>query len=152
MKKHIDYLTDNELNCLMQEIEEHDLVFAPPDLQDKIINSVLQNDQSEVFDKEETCSIYKIDRSGQDKILEYRRFRFRVLTAVAATVLAIFFMPKLEGLLQQINDPEKNEIQEYFEEYRYVTKEDALNTGSIMESILGGVNIFANESKLNLFR
>ena len=152
MKKHIDYLTDNELNCLMQEIEEHDLVFAPPDLQDKIINSVLQNDQSEVFDKEETCSIYKIDRSSQDKILEYRRFRFRVLTAVAATVLAIFWMPKLECVQQQITDPDKNKMQEYFEEYRYVTKQDDFNTGSIMESILGGVNIFANESKLNLFR
>ena len=77
MKKQIDYLTDDELNCLMQEIEEHDLVFAPPDLQDKIINSVFQNDQSEAFDQKETCPISKVERSDQNKILEYRRFRNR---------------------------------------------------------------------------
>ena len=138
MKKdfeNMEYLTDAELECLIRETEQTELVPAPPDMQELIL---------EVWERE------------QDKVLEFKRFRFQVLTTVAAAVLLVFWLPKLENLPKQESKfgtlLAKYEYYEYMTQDRYESKEEALNDSGMLENILGGVNIFADNRRFNLFR
>ena len=145
--ENMEYLTDAELECLIRETEQTELVPVAPDLQDMILEA-LELEISVLKEPEE--------RSAQEKVTEFKRYRFRVLTTVAAAVLLVFLLPKLEGLQQQ--ESEFGKLLVKHEHYgdmmrtRYESKEEALNDSGILETILGGVTIFADNSKLNLFR
>ncbi len=141
MMKYMEYLTVAELESLIQEIEQNELVPVPPDLQDQIL---------EVLDQEAKALE---ERKARDKVIEYKRYRFRVLTTVAAAVLAVFLLPKLESLQQQeIEFVKPIAKHEFAMQSRYKTKEEALNDSGMLESMLGGVNIFADNSRWNLFK
>ena len=145
--ENMEYLTDAELECLIRETEQTELVPVAPDLQDMILEA-LELEISVLKEPEE--------RSAQEKVTEFKRYRFRVLTTVAAAVLLVFLLPKLEGLQQQESEfgklLAKHEHYGYMMQTRYESKEEALNDSGILETILGGVTIFADNSKLNLFR
>ena len=145
--ENMEYLTDAELECLIRETEQAELVPAAPDLQDMILEA-LEPEISVLKEPEE--------RSAQEKVTEFKRYRFRVLTTVAAAVLLVFLLPKSEGLRQQESEfgklLAKHEHHDYMMQTRYESKEEALNDSGILETILGGVTIFADNSKLNLFR
>ena len=141
MRKYMEYLTDERLERLILETEQNELVPAPPDLQDQILEALAW--------EEETLE----ERNARDKIIEYKRFRFRVMTTVAAAVLAVFLLPKLESLQQQeIEIVKPIAKHEFSMESRYKTKEEALNDSGMLETMLGGVNIFADNSRWNLFK
>lgn len=141
MRKYMEYLTDEELESLIQEIEQNEIVSPPPDLQDQILEVLAQ--EVEALD----------ERNARDKIIEYKRFRFRVMTTVAAAVLAVFLLPRLESLQQQEIEVVKPIAKyEFAMENRYKTKEEALNDSGMLENMLGGVNIFADNSRWNLFK
>lgn len=141
MRKYMEYLTDEELESLIQEIEQNEIVSPPPDLQDQILEVLAQ--EVEALD----------ERNARDKIIEYKRFRFRVMTTVAAAVLAVFLLPRLENLQQQEIEVVKPIAKyEFAMENRYKTKEEALNDSGMLENMLGGVNIFADNSRWNLFK
>ena len=133
------YLTDAELESLIREIEQNELVSTPPDLQDRIL---------EVLDQEKKALE---ERQARDKVIEYKRYRFRVMTTVAAAALAILLLPRLESLQQQKTEsaepPMQHEIM-----MKSRTKEEALNDSGMLETMLGGVNIFADTNRWNLFR
>ena len=137
----MEYLTDTELDSLIQEIEKSELVSTPPDLQDQIMEAWNQ----EMHALEE--------QKAREKVIEYKQYRFRVMTTVAAAVLVVFLLPRLESLRQQeIESAQPLMKQEVVMKSRYETKEDALNDSGVLETMLGGVNIFADNSKWNLFR
>ena len=141
MRKYMEYLTDEELESLIQEIEQNEIVSPPPDLQDQILEVLAQ--EVEALD----------ERNARDKIIEYKRFRFRVMTTVAAAVLAVFLLPRLESLQQQEIEVVKPIAKyEFAMENRYKTKEEALNDSGMLENMLGGVNIFADNSRWTLFK
>ena len=141
MMKYMEYLTDTELESLILEVEQNELVPAPPNLQDQIL---------EVLDQEAKALE---EQKVRDKIIEFKRYRFRVMTTVAAAVLAVFLLPRLEGLqLQQTESTQPLTKHEMVMKGRYETKEDALNDSGVLETVLGGVNIFADNDKWNLFR
>ena len=141
MMKYKEYLTDTELESLILEVEQNELVSAPPNLQDQIL---------EVLDQEAKALE---EQKVRDKIIEFKRYRFRVMTTVAAAVLAVFLLPRLEGLqLQQTESTQPLTKHEMVMKGRYETKEDALNDSGVLETVLGGVNIFADNDKWNLFR
>lgn len=71
-----DYMSDEDLLKFISEVEE-DLVAAPPEMKEK------------VFDR--------IDKKSQ--ILEYKRFRNRVVAAVAAIVISVSFMPEIGDVI-----------------------------------------------------
>ena len=138
------YLTDTDLESMILELEQNDMVPAPPDLKDRIM---------EVLEKETTTLKEQKEQSSQEKIIEYKRYRFRVLTAVAVSVLVVLWLPKFENLQQEKTDFLKPlQKQEHVIQNRYETKEEALNDSGMLETLLGGVNIFADNNKLNLFR
>ena len=143
-----EYLTDAELESMILELEQHDMVPAPPDLQEQILDALKQETPS----RETVALKSSEDRSRQEKIRAFRRFRFQVLTAVAATVLVVLLLPKFEDFLKPLQKQEYVEKQESVIQSRYETKEEALNDSGMLETLLGGVNIFADNSRLNLFR
>ena len=137
----MEYLTDTELESLIQEIEKSELVSTPPDLQNQIMEAWNQ----EMHALEE--------RKAREKVIEYKRYRFRVMTTVAAAVLVVFLLPRLESLQQQeIESAQPLMKHEVVMKSRYETKEDALNDSGVLETMLGGVNIFSDNSRWNLFR
>ena len=150
-----EYLTDEELESMILELEQHDMVPAPPDLQEQILEAL----EKEMPGQETVALKLSDDRSKQERIRAFHKFRFQVLTTVAAAVLVILLIPKLEDLQQEKTDfltplqkQEYTQKQEYVIQSRYETKEDALNDSGMFETLLGGVNIFADNSRLNLFR
>ena len=77
MKKDVEYLTDTELDDLIRMVEQKELLPAPPNLKEQILGTL-----------------------GEENIIAFKRYRFRVLTTVAAAVLVIFLLPGLEGSQQ----------------------------------------------------
>lgn len=141
MMKYMEYLTDAELDSLIQEIEQNEMVPSPPDLQEQILEVLAQEEK--VLE----------ERNARDKVLEYKRYRFRVMTTVAAAVLVVFLLPRLESLQQQATElPRPLMKHEIVMKSRYETKEDALNDSGMLETMLGGVNIFADNSRWNFFK
>ena len=122
MKKDVEYLTDTELENLIQMVEQKELLPASPDLKEQILGTL-----------------------GEENIIAFKRYRFRVLTTVAAAVLVIFLLPGYESSQQ-------HQPREEVRQSRYATKEEALNDSGILNTLFGGVNIFADNSKFNLFR
>ncbi|MBR2950732.1 MAG: hypothetical protein IKC46_12880 [Lachnospiraceae bacterium] len=129
----MEYLTDTELENIICQIEENELVKAPPDLPEHLLKAL-----------------------EQEKIIEFRRYRFRVLTTAAAAILVVFLMPVFEnkkpaadfrdGLLVQ-----ETTRQESFQQQGFLIQ--SVQTDSkILETIFGGTNIFADNSRFNLFR
>jgi len=124
------YLTDSELEELIRETESRDLIPAPPDMRE-----------------------YVLEVLGQEKTVAFKRYRLRVLTSVAAAVAVVFLLPKPEGIQKEMTDvltPEQKPG--YVVRSRYDTREEALKDKGMLEKALGGVNIFADNSRLNLFR
>lgn len=128
MKKDVEYLTDTELEDLIRSVEQKELLPAPPDLKEQILGTL-----------------------GEENIIAFKRYRFRVLTTVAAAVLVIFLLPGFESS-QQHRPLQQHRPREEVRQSRYATKEEALNDNGIINTLLGGVNIFADNSKFNLFK
>ena len=141
MMKYMEYLTDTVLESLIREIEQKELVPTPPELQAQIMEVL--NQEAKVLE----------EQKARDQIIEFKRYRFRVITTVAAAVLAVFLIPRLESLQrQQTESTQPLTKHEMMMKGRYETKEDALNDSGVLETVLGGVNIFADNDKWNLFR
>lgn len=66
------YMTDDELLQLISEIEDCNLVEAPPNIVDEVLD--------------------KVDRRSQ--LIEYRRFRNKVIASVAAILVIASFAPE----------------------------------------------------------
>ena len=128
MKKDVEYLTDTELEDLIRMVEQKELLPAPPDLKEQILGTL-----------------------EEENIIAFKRYRFRVLTTVAAAVLVLFLLPGLESS-QQHRPLQQHRPREEVRQSRYATKEEALNDNGILNTLLGGVNIFADNSKFNLFK
>ena len=75
-----EYMSDEELLKIIADIENCDLVEAPPSIAEKVI---------ETIDK-------------KDKILEYKRFRNRVIAAVACILLVTISLPELGRIKQEL--------------------------------------------------
>ena len=71
MTDKFNYISDAELEQLIARVEQEELVAAPPDLMDNILEAVGTRKQ------------------------EFRMYCFRVITSVAAAVALVFVMPEL---------------------------------------------------------
>lgn len=66
------YMTDEELLDLISDVEENNLVAAPPQLAEKVIEKI----------------------NKKNNVLEYKRFRNRVIVSVAALLAVTINGPK----------------------------------------------------------
>lgn len=72
-----NYLSDDELSRLIADIEENDMVKAPPHFAQEIID--------------------RIDKRKQ--IIEYKRFRNRVIASVAAIIVLSVVTPSIKQMM-----------------------------------------------------
>ncbi len=86
MKRELEYLTPDELKQLIAEVENTDMMAAPPDMMENVFE--------------------KLAEERRDKKKEYRSFCFRVWSSVAAALLIVFLIPKPGGQRSEIpQDP-----------------------------------------------
>lgn len=72
MNENLNYLSDEELERLMNQVEQEELVAAPPDLMERILGA---------------------EQAAQKK--EFYAYCFRVITSMAAAIALVFLLPEL---------------------------------------------------------
>lgn len=116
MNWNVEYLTDEELQKLMNEVEETDLVMAPPDIARKVLKKVSN-----------------VRRS-------FAGYCFRVLASVAACIVLLFVLPEIseEKLANESKSFEKNvpTRQEVMMTFEWKTKEEALDDRDMFTKII----------------
>ena len=113
----MEYLTEEELNALIQEVEMTEMTTAPPDLLDDILQKIdslddLKNDlQDETETKEQISELAKPPRIVciEKRRKEYRRFCIQVVSSVAAAIALIFMLPGLSGG-KEMSVPAKEQV------------------------------------------
>ena len=85
MKLEPNYLSDEELENLIVDIEEHDLVSAPPELLNQVL-SVIEDSKPYI----QNAIPFDIQRK---KTIEFRKYCFQVITSVAAAIVLVFLFP-----------------------------------------------------------
>ena len=105
MNMETGYLTDEELEALIFEVEENELVSAPPDFVDVISGKIGE------LEKEKKRLIHEIDDlsykdvvemqkkkavSQERKVREFRRYCIRVIASAAAAIAIVFTLPNVE--------------------------------------------------------
>lgn len=181
MMIHNEYLTDEELEQLISEVEEADLVPAPPDLKDNILSAVFGQMYAK-DEKNETEGVQEIEdvpnpppengktfdgRKSEEikkrKKREFAGYCFRVGMSVAAAVAFIFIMPYLPEFHEsgdKLWDSEtiKEELNlperaewEMEQIRNYPTREEVLNDTNIIQKVFGGNGIFTNNNDFNIF-
>ncbi len=86
MKLDQNYLSDEELEALITDIEEYDLVQAPPNLLNQILYTIEESNNTSLLEKD---SLY-IQRK---KTIEFRKYCLQVITSVAAAIVLVFLLP-----------------------------------------------------------
>lgn len=85
MKLDQNYLSDEELEAFITDIEENDLVSAPPELLNQILHTI---ELSESCKKPLTS--FEIQRK---KTIEFRKYCLQVITSVVAAIVLVFLLP-----------------------------------------------------------
>ena len=85
MKLDQNYLSDEELEAFITDIEEHDLISAPPELLSQILHTI---ELSESCIKPLTS--FELQRK---KTIEFRKYCLQVITSVAAAIVLVFLFP-----------------------------------------------------------
>ena len=83
MKENINYISDEELEQLICQVEQTELVSAPPDLEETILEAAGLVPESIRI---------KPKASGKK---EFYAYCFRVISSVAAAVALVFLLPEL---------------------------------------------------------
>lgn len=151
---HSEYLTDEELELLISETED-DLVPAPPEMTDRIVNIMWKETQVKensvaAETRSKTCQSKK-----NGKRREFAAYCFRVAMSVAAAIAFMCIVPNLPGFDEYGVEPE---VQEYADKEAYLkengseswqevyttypTREDVLNDKSLMQRLFDGEKIF----------
>ena len=87
MMEKLNYISDDELERLICQVEQEELVAAPPDLMESILE-VVEFEAGQI-----ALPVAKGVASARKK--EFRAYCFRVITSVAAAVALVFLLPEL---------------------------------------------------------
>ena len=90
----LDYLTDEELNKMIEDIEENDLVTAPPDIEDSILLRLAREHGEEPDNPKKVVN---------RRTLSFTAYSIRVGIAVAAAIAILILMPVGDNRLPQID-------------------------------------------------
>lgn len=87
MNEQLNYISDAELEQLILQVEQEELVAAPPDLLERIIDAAIPEKPMVIQKK------------------EFYAYCFRVMTSVAAAIALVFLLPELLGRMEQVGTP-----------------------------------------------
>lgn len=142
-----EYLSDEALEQLISEVEDGDLVPAPPELKDNILHVIFGDLHTEnTSEKEETAEatgemLKPPQERKKQKNRELAAYSFRVAMSAAAAVAFIFIMPYLPGFEQSEN----------IREQEYPTREEVLNDTGILKRVFGKDGILKESDYFNIF-
>jgi len=136
LSEHNTYLTDEELEQLIADVEANEMVSAPPDMMEEILAGIVM-------------------KPGAKK-KEFQLYCFRVITSVAAAILLLFMLPGISELQLKLSEVmEESKGNEVWQEEqltpRYATKEEALNDRGILSATFGSNNLFGEDRDWNIF-
>ena len=77
-----EYLSDEELQKLIMDVELNDMTKAPANLQKKVLDAVDAADKAG-----------NIAKTKKQKIIDYRLYSLKVALAVAAAIVVMFIVP-----------------------------------------------------------
>ena len=77
-----EYLSDEELQKLISDVELNDMAETPVDLQKKVLDEISALSKSG-----------NIAKTKKQKIIEYRLYSLKVALAVAAAIVVMFIVP-----------------------------------------------------------
>jgi len=151
---HSEYLTDEELELLISETED-DLVPAPPEMTDRIVNIIWKETQVKENSVAEKTRSKTCQSKKNGKRREFAAYCFRVAMSVAAAIVLMCIVPNLPGFDEYSAEPEAQEYADkeaYLKENgsaprqevyaTYPTREDVLNDKSLMQRLFDGEKIF----------
>ena len=138
------YLSDEELELLIADVEQNDLVAAPPDMAEDIWNIICTSD------------IADHKAVSKDKVREFRAYCFRVVGSVAAAVVLVFTVPTFLGGQESYCQNEEMS-QRAAEQSEYESREELLGRSSLTEflsrnSIFGSSIRSDNDREWNIFK
>ena len=90
MKEQKTYLSDEQLQSLMAEVEERELVQAPGDILSGVLRKLEEKEPTEPLVADQ-----KVMPKG--KVIEFRRYCIRVVTSAVAAIALIFALPGLSN-------------------------------------------------------
>ena len=157
MTEKLKYISDEELERLITQVEQNDLVTAPPDLMENILVAAgMDREQETVVQKTVT------------RKKEFYAYCFRVITSVAAAVALMFLLPELELRLkgqEQNSSPDFAQTvyrQENLSQEQRVasvpskeevlatkitpSKEEVLNDSGFVERVIRNTGLFDKEN------
>ena len=141
MSEPLNYISDEELEQLICQVEQNDLVAAPPYLMEELLGAA--------------------EKTVVSRKKEFYTYCFRVITSVAAAVALVFLLPDFSGMVR-----EETPVPEYyrqeapsFEEVVGVvpareevvaakntpTKEEVLNPVGFFDGVINGTGWFDEE-------
>ena len=120
MTENVNYISDDELERLICQVEESELVTAPPDLMENILEA------AELMDKP-PAKVTAVPAASRKK--EFYAYCFRVITSVAAAVALVFLLPDLTNRMS-INGIYSQE---------HVDKWDVVGTVPVQEEVVKNV-------------
>ncbi len=88
MNEEFEYLSDEELQKLIDETESAGLLQAPPDFEAFVMKRINQDESKTSEESNNTISF-------EEKKKQYARFRFQVCMAMAAAILFLLVAPFL---------------------------------------------------------
>lgn len=136
MRANWEYLSDEELKLLIAEVERNELVTAPPDLKQDIMNMISAETQVVNISADRLIS-------GHNMQKEFYRYCFRVAVSVAAAVVLVFALPDAQRTGIGKKAQERTEIMGQL-------SERAEQTG-IFADILNGSELFHSDDKSRIF-
>lgn len=139
--ENIDYLSDEELDNLILEIEEHEIIEAPPNLSDEILQSVFGNNELDAGGNTEVINI----SNRKDKKRAYIIYSLKVAISVAAAIALMFVMPTIQDKSTVTKSKEEMLASE-----QVLSKDEVLNRNSSV-SKLGQSNVISEKLNFDIF-
>lgn len=168
MSEKLNYISDEMLEQLILQVEQKELVTAPPDLTEKILQATgLGKESSMESLKPEKNDAFRMVsvKSKAIRKKEFYAYCFRVITSVAAAVALVFLLPESSALGQRTNQiPEqyKQEVPRFDEVVDAVpsrekvilsgetpTREEVLSDTGFFDRVLDASGWFRKENNKN---
>ena len=95
-----EYLSDEELQKLIMDVELNDMTKAPANLQKKVLDAVSAADRAG-----------NVAKTKKQKIIEYRLYSLKVALAVAAAIAVMFIVPGVPVANRDFGSMDKTDFQ-----------------------------------------
>ena len=145
MIEKLNYISDAELEQLMAQVEQEELLTAPPDMEEKILAAVGLDGGAE---KPQLSKVLET-KTVVTRKKEFYAYCFRVVTSVAAAVALVFLLPQMTAWMgEEVAKPVPDKATVIATE-GIPTKEEVLNDTGMVERIIRSTGWFNKESTDN---